>query len=160
MQKLVAILFVSIVTATIIILGYPNLSKIYSSWKDNWMYNWKINSKCTVSNNSDFEVNLGRFFYEHSYSDKFMSVDEGGIGYGSVEVSGPQISPYRDGSLSFRVSLDVFDKKSWTKIDSEHIRVNVEDHKGSSKSYGREELEFYLEPGEYVISINEAICEY
>ena len=117
-------------------------------------------SKLCMLNNSDFEVNLGRFFYEHSYSDKFMSVDEGGIGYGSVEVSGPQISPYRDGSLSFRVSLDVFDKKSWTKIDSEHIRVNVEDHKGSSKSYGREELEFYLEPGEYVISINEAICEY
>ena len=125
------------------------------------MYNWKINSKCTVSNNPDFEVNLGRFFYEHSYSDKFMSVYEDGIGYGSVEVSGPQISPYRDGSLSFWVSLDVLDKKSWTKIDSRRIRVNVRDHKSSSESSGEEQIVFYdLKPGEYVISINEAKCEY
>lgn len=157
MQKLVAILFVSIVTATIIILG---CSRNFSSWKDNWMYNWKINSECTVSNNPDFEVNLGRFFYKNTYSDKFMSVNEDGIGYVSVEVSGPQISPYRDGSLSFRVSLDVFDKKSWTKIDSRDIRINVNDYKRSSESSGREEFEFYLKPGEYVISINEAICEY
>ena len=157
MQKLVAILYVTIVTATIIILG---CSRNFSSWKDNWMYNWKINNKCTVSNNPDFEVNLGRFFYKNTYSDKFMSVNEDGIGYGSIVVSGPQISPYRDGSLSFSVSLDVFDKKSWTKIDSEHIRINVKDYKGSSKSSGSEELEFYLEPGEYVISINEAKCEY
>ena len=157
MKKSLNILSVIFVTTIIILFACPNIP----SWMGNIIDKYKYNSSCSVSNNSDFEVNLRRFSYHNSYSDKFMSVYEYGEGYGDVAVSGPQISPYRDGSLDIEVSLDILDKKSRTKIDSRRIRVNVRDHKSSSESSGEEQIVFYgLKPGEYVVRINEARCLY
>lgn len=119
-------------------------------------------SSCSVSNNSDYEVELKTYYSHSEKKPNLLKVsDDYNEQYITVIVHGPQISPYRDGSLSFGVSLDVFDKKSGTKKRTEYARIEVKDRRDCSNSSGREELVINsLEAGEYIVSINKAICEY